>query len=163
MKIAVLSDTHIKNNNINILKEFLKNLPKVDMIVHSGDLICYEAYELMKNFSIITAVQGNVDDETCKIKLNEKEILEVMNYKIGIFHGHGNNGSTLDRVKNVFKEDNLDIIVFGHSHKPAIFTEKNTIYINPGSPFYKRKEKYFTYILLHLEVDNISASLMFIK
>ncbi|WP_139904604.1 metallophosphoesterase [Clostridium thermarum] len=46
MKIAVLSDTHVKLNNINILMEFLKKLPKVDMIIHSGDLICYEAFEI---------------------------------------------------------------------------------------------------------------------
>ncbi|WP_163192683.1 metallophosphoesterase [Clostridium thermarum] len=46
MKIAVLSDTHVKLNNINILMEFLKKLPKVDMIIHSGDLIYYEAFEI---------------------------------------------------------------------------------------------------------------------
>lgn len=161
MKIVVLSDTHIKDNNLKLLKSFLDSLPKVDMIIHGGDLVCYEAYEVLASFSKSYAVYGNVDNEQCKTFLKKKEIIEINNFKIGLFHGDGQKGETLKRVKDIFRDDLLDIIIYGHSHKPTIFTDKGTIFINPGSPFYKRKEKYFTYVLVELEDEKISTSLIF--
>lgn len=161
MKIAVLSDTHIKETNLNLLKEFLKTLPKVNMIIHAGDLSCYESLELLEEVSDTIAVFGNVDNEKSRDVLKKKEIIEIDNYKIGVFHGDGDKGDTLRRVKDIFKDDILDIIIYGHSHKPTIFTDNGTIYINPGSPFYKRKEKYFTYVLLDLDREKILTSLIF--
>lgn len=163
MKIAVLSDTHIKTSNISTLQNFLIKLPKVDMILHCGDLISYQCYSLLESYYSTVAVFGNVDDSQCKEKLKEKEILQLEGYNVGLFHGHGIKGDTLKRVKAAFCEESVDIVIFGHSHKPMIFTEKNVIYINPGSPFYKRKEKYYSYTLLDLEPKGISANMNFIK
>ena len=31
------------------------------------------------------------------------------------------------------KEENIDIVVYGHSHKSNIYEDKGILYINPGS------------------------------
>lgn len=63
MKIAVISDTHIKNN-INQLIEFVDNYIKnVDMIIHCGDFIYSEALDVLSKGNNLIGVHGNVDDK----------------------------------------------------------------------------------------------------
>ncbi|MDP4090385.1 MAG: YfcE family phosphodiesterase [Bacillota bacterium] len=163
MLIYVISDTHIKKNNLEKLEHFLSELPTSDLLIHCGDISCYEAYELIDHNTQCVAVYGNVDDDRCRDELRDKEIIRIMNYKIGVFHGHGEGGTTLKRVKNIFEKDKVDIIVYGHSHKPNIFTEDGILFLNPGSVFYKRKERWFSYIVLELEEEYLEAKLHFYK
>lgn len=163
MKIAIISDTHINGKSIIKLTQFLNSLEYHDLIIHCGDIGCYEAYETIKRSNKCAAVYGNIDDDQLKAELKEKEILKIEGCNIGLFHGHGKKGTTLTRVMAKFKEDNVDIIIFGHSHKPRIFTEDNILYLNPGSVFYKRKEKWYSYIILDIGEKKLEASLHFYK
>jgi putative phosphoesterase len=61
----------------------------------------------------------------------------------------------------MFKDDKADIIIFGHSHQPIIKTINKTLMLNPGSPISKRRERWFSVIILELEKDYINANLKF--
>ncbi len=163
MRLVVISDTHLKDKNIDRLKQFLDSIEDFDLIIHCGDLLSYKTYETIIASKKCVAVHGNNDDDRCKAELKEKVIINIQGYSIGIFHGHGNKGTTLQRVEKMFDEDAVDIILYGHSHKASIFTQKGILYMNPGSLFYKRKEKWCSYISLNVEENNLNAEIRFFK
>ena len=71
--------------------------------------------------------------------------------------------ATLTRTFNSFIDDNVDIIIFGHSHQPLVKTEKGILMLNPGSITTKRFERWFSYIILELKIDGIKVNLEFIQ
>ncbi len=38
------------------------------------------------------------------------------------------------RMKKIAKENDLDVLVFGHTHKQFVKWEDDILFINPGSP-----------------------------
>lgn len=162
MKIGIISDTHM-SKHFSKLKEFLlKNFTDVDLIIHAGDYTSTEVVSLLKERSDFIGVYGNNDKSKLRSLLTDKHILTLENYRIGICHGDGPKKNTLDNVMDTFKDEKLDIIVFGHSHKACIFTKDKTMYLNPGSCTSKRKEPWFSYIILELKKDSpINATIKF--
>lgn len=162
MKIGIISDTHM-SKHFSKLKDFLlKNFTDVDLIIHAGDYTSTEVVSLLKERSDFIGVYGNNDKSKLRSLLTDKHILTLENYRIGICHGDGPKKNTLDNVMDTFKDEKLDIIVFGHSHKACIFTKDKTMYLNPGSCTSKRKEPWFSYIILELKKDSpINATIKF--
>ncbi len=132
MKIGVISDTHIPANCESIPDKIRECFSGVDMIIHAGDLT--ELY-VLKQLSVITpkveAVRGNMDSHQTQGKLPQKKILKVGKFKLGLTHGWGPPHNLIDRVASEFK--NVDVIIFGHSHKPVNETRKGVLFFNPGS------------------------------
>jgi len=161
MKIAIISDTHI-HKHLDKLETLIKNrFHSVDMIIHAGDYTDIRAISLLKRCSNFVGVWGNNDKGSIRELTNETEIIVVEKYRIGIYHGHGDKCSTLDNAYAAFRDDEVDIIIYGHSHQPSIITKKKILMLNPGSPTYKRKERWFSYIILEICDNNIFASLHF--
>lgn len=133
----------------------------VDLIIHLGDFTSIRVLEKIKKKKKVIGVWGNNDRGRLRQELKEKEIVTLNGYKVGLFHGHGTEKNTLDRVYNIFKDDNVDIILFGHSHQPMIKTKNKTLIINPGSPSKKIRERWFSYVVLSLKKDKIEAKICF--
>lgn len=161
MRIGIISDTHLKKSGENINPILNEYLNEVDMIIHAGDYINKEVINRIKIFKKFIGVYGNVDDEKVKEVVKEKEIIEVMGYKIGIFHGHGRTKTTIDRVYKSFEDDSVDIIIFGHSHQPIVRTKNKILMINPGSPINKRKERWFSLAILTIDEGQLDVELKF--
>ena len=159
MRVAVISDTHVRKHLSKIENLIEEKLKDVDLIIHAGDFTNSKTLPYIKKHFNVIAVYGNNDKEETRQVLKEKEIITLENYKIGIYHGHGDNKTTLDNVYATFENENLDIIIFGHSHKPFITTRDKTLIINPGSPSSKRKERFYSYIILDLLPSGIEVNL----
>lgn len=136
-----------------------KHLSDVDMIIHAGDFKTTETFNLLREYKSFIGVWGNNDPEEIKALLNETEIVELEGYRIGIFHGHGTKGTTIERAYSRFSDIQTDVIIFGHSHQPVITTRQGVLLLNPGSPTCKRRERWFTCIILELSASGISARL----
>lgn len=159
LKIAIISDTHIHKHG-DKLETLIKNrLNSVDLIIHAGDYTDIRALTLLQKTKKFLGVWGNNDKTSIREVTKEKEILKVENYKIGIYHGHGMRSTTLDNAYYAFSDDEVDIIIYGHSHQPSISTKKKVLMLNPGSPTSKRKERWYSYIILEICQNNIFASL----
>lgn len=164
MKIAIISDTHM-NKHFSKLKDILdKHFNDVDLIIHAGDYTSTDVISILEAHSKFIGVYGNNDKSKLRGLLTDKKIITLENYKIGICHGDGPKKNTLDNVIDTFKDEKLDIIIYGHSHKPSILTKGKTMYLNPGSCTNKRREPWFSYIILELKKDSpIEASIKFFK
>lgn len=164
MKIGIISDTHLNKHYSklrNLLDDKLKN---VDLIIHAGDYTTTDVISIIKQHSEFIGVYGNNDKSSIRDLVPEKHILTLEGYKVGICHGDGSKKQTIDNVIETFKGHRLDIIIYGHSHQPCIFTKGRTMFLNPGSSTNKRKESWFSFIILELNKDcPISASVNFFK
>ncbi|MFH1577603.1 MAG: metallophosphoesterase family protein [Candidatus Omnitrophota bacterium] len=135
MKIGVISDTHIPLNAQEIPAALLESLKSVDMIMHAGDLIKLSVIDTLRSIcATVKAVYGNMDSVDVKKCLPEKEIISIGKYRLGLTHGKGSPNALFDTVTDIFKNDSVDMIIFGHSHYPINEKRGKIIYFNPGSP-----------------------------
>ncbi len=157
MKILVMSDSHGRTKNVH---EVIKNEENIDMIIHLGDE--YRDFEEINDSYDIEAhgVVGNID---YFYEGPSYKIIEVLNKKIFISHGHKYRvKSTLDIFREEAIERNVDIALFGHSHVPYIEDEEIFI-LNPGSISQPRSEKYPSYAVLEITEDKIIGNIIHIK
>lgn len=138
MKIGVISDTHIANKQDTLPQEIIEAFKDVDMIIHAGDITDISLLDkLRKICKNVTAVCGNMDPEETRKQLPEKEIIKAGDYRIGIAHGCGHPSKIIELAGSIFKDDDVDIIIFGHSHSPVNERRNGVLYFNPGSPLDK--------------------------
>jgi len=157
MTIGVLSDTH----SLTIPASLIERFKSVDLIIHAGDLCDIHTLKLLKKIAPTKAVQGNMDEPAVKKELPLKEIIVCGNLKIGVTHGHI--GDARDALKNAissFKNDKMDIVIFGHSHQALNEKIGATLYFNPGSPNDVVKAKFFSYGLISIEEGKIKAEII---
>ncbi len=150
MKVGVLSDTHIPKRAGGLPKEVIQAFRNVDHIIHAGDIACPEVLEELAHLAPVTAVGGNVDPESLQKALGSKKIINLNGFRIGVAHGHGTAGRTLDRVLKCFEQDQVDCMIFGHSHIPFCEYRNNILLFNPGSPTDKRRNQLFSFGILEL-------------
>ncbi|WP_291634511.1 metallophosphoesterase family protein [Clostridium sp.] len=159
MKIAILSDTHVKKHSDKLFKLIDILSKEADMIIHAGDYISPCVVSKLREHKNFVGVWGNNDKGYIRDLLKEKTIITVEGYKIGLYHGHGNSKNTLETAYDKFIDDKVDIIVFGHSHQPLILTKNKILMINPGSPSYKRREPWYSYVILEIQDKKINVQL----
>lgn len=148
MEIMILSDSHSMKKNE--LMELL-NHQKVDCYIHCGDI--FMPYEPL-NLPHFHIVKGNND-----FLIPDNELtLEIDGLKFYIVHGHRyeiDHGIAL--LKDYAKENHIDVVCFGHSHRPTCIRQEKTIYINPGSVTYPRGQyRYPTYCIFNTETKAVT-------
>lgn len=138
IQVGIISDTHIghresKLPNFGIPSVVLSHMKKCDLIIHCGDIgHCKETLGLLSSLAPVTAVKGNHDKHT-KEKIPLKVKTDIAGWRVGITHGHGENvrREPLSIIK--FFKDPLDVIIFGHIHRPFVFQDEELVLLNAGS------------------------------
>jgi putative phosphoesterase len=129
MKIGVISDTHATSFD-QLPDQILRTLAEVDLIIHTGDFVARDVLDGLKRLGEVKAVAGNMDSEELKRILPEKETLVIGGKRVGITHGWGSPYGIDDRVGGMF--DDVDIIVYGHSHYSQNEMKRGILFFNPG-------------------------------
>lgn len=134
MKILIVSDTHRKNENyFQALKE-----QKPDMVIHCGDIEGSEQELESAADCPVQMVMGNNDFFSY---LPRELELEIEGLKIWITHGHNyyvSMGNETLKKEAIIK--GVDIVIYGHTHKPVVDDEGGVIAVNPGSLSYPRQD-----------------------
>jgi putative phosphoesterase len=130
MKIGVVSDTHA-TSSAEVPSQILRALAGVDLIVHAGDFVARDVLDGLKQMGEVKAVQGNMDSEELKQLLPEQETLEIEGRRVGIIHGWGSPYGIDERVGGMF--DDVDIIIYGHSHNTQNEVKNGILFFNPGT------------------------------
>ena len=149
MRVLIISDTHRRNEN---LFKILDRIEKPDMIVHCGDVEGSE-YTISECARCpVEMVAGNNDFFS---DLPREREFYVGDYRVWLTHGHmyyvsmGN-----ETIKQEAAAKGVDIVMYGHTHRPVIDTEDDVIAINPGSLSYPRQEgRKASYILMEMGED----------
>lgn len=145
VKIGVLADTHIPSKAKELPEFLIDKFKDVDHIIHAGDIVSLDVIRQLETLAPVTAVAGNVDPPVLKKLLGENKTVSFGRFCIGVFHGHGSKGNTLERAISCFNDTSLDCIIFGHSHMPYCAYHDQILLFNPGSPTNKRRNKQYSF------------------
>ncbi|MFC1808201.1 metallophosphoesterase family protein [Candidatus Omnitrophota bacterium] len=133
MRVIVLSDTHKPVSGGWIPEALLNDLKAADLIIHVGDATEESVLDELKEISPVEAVAGNMDSPALKKANPIKKILQLGKFKVGLIHGEGSPSCLQAYVQRIFRNDDVDCIIYGHSHVPCIEEIDGRIYMNPGS------------------------------
>lgn len=117
-KIGVISDTH------GLLRpEVLEALKGCEVILHGGDINKRKILDELETIAPVHVVRGNNDKEWAEY-LPETLNLELFGLKIFMVHN-----------KKMIPADlqDMDLVIYGHSHKYEEKSISGTFYLNPGS------------------------------
>ena len=159
-RIVVTSDTHIPIAAAELPEMLVKDIKKADMLIHAGDLIDSSVLEILKKLCPkVIAIKGNMDQGLEGNELKEKEIIEIGGFRIGITHGRGAPNNLTELLSEEFKNDKVDMIIFGHSHSALNKRIGNILFFNPGSPTEKVFSPYNSYGIVEIS-DKIKADII---
>ncbi len=145
MKVCVISDTHMPRRVGYFPAPLIEGLQEADLIIHAGDWQTMEVYEELKIYAPVEGVAGNVDGDDIIQHFGKKKIVSLGGFRIGIVHGDGQYKTTLQRAADAFQEEQVDAVIFGHSHIPLFKQIGGKILFNPGSPTDKRRQPRYSY------------------
>jgi putative phosphoesterase len=120
-RVGLISDTH------GLLRpEAVAFLRGSDVIVHAGDIGDANVLGELNAVAPVTAVRGNNDTGAWAKAVAETQVLQVDDVSIYVIHDLAE--LDVDPVAAGFQ-----VVVSGHSHKPAVQTRNGVLYVNPGS------------------------------
>jgi len=152
LRLLVISDTHIPGRAKYLPQILIDELVKADYVIHAGDYTVPQVLDSLDKFFHFTGVAGNNDGPEIQSRLGNKTVIELGGFRIGIVHGDlGTAKTTLDRALEAFDGEELDLLIFGHSHIPYLKRHGEMWVMNPGSPTDRRKNLYYSFGIVELK------------
>ena len=133
--ILVMGDTHCRTWE-EVHPNIRKLVPEADIVVHCGDLTNIAIAEgLKKEAQQAIVVHGNSDSPDITAALPKQEVLKIQGKTIAITHPYWG-GPPFDPaiILNDFDEQ-IDIVLSGHTHDPMNEERDGVLYINPGQAY----------------------------
>lgn len=149
-KIGVLSDTHIHDlrTGIDFLQEIRdRHFQDVSCILHAGDTVNPDILMAFDDVPVYR-VRGNMDPS--EKGLVHKRVVPVDRFRVGLIHGWGAPQGLEERVLQEFSGQQLDVLVYGHSHYPVCHRRDGVLFFNPGSPTDRRSAPFHSVGLLEI-------------
>ncbi len=160
MKIGVISDTHINKAGKTLPNKVYDAFEGVDIILHAGDILIEEVIIELEAIAPTIVVAGNNDGFDLFSKYGKRRLIELEGKKIGLTHGFGR-GRTYINAYSEFMDDNVDCIVYGHSHTPHNELIEGILYFNPGSPTNRRFQPRYSVGILHITNNEIKGEIVY--
>lgn len=154
MKIGVIGDTHIPTLSPVLPVRIADVFKGLDILLHVGD-ICelYVLEEFQEMYTLTFAVWGDGDSEKARLFLDEKRVVRFGRRRVGMIHGHqfeARQKGAWGRLRHVFLPrpesdalpafllaqftgEEVDAVVFGHTHEPHVTMYGGILLFNPGS------------------------------
>lgn len=151
MIVGILSDTH---GDLSV--KALKALAGVDHIVHAGDIGRHEILLELEKIAAVTAVRGNMDGGSWSASLPPAEILSLNGTTIYVLHN-------LDLLDLDPVAAGIDVVISGHTHRPAIKQQKTVLYLNPGSASYRRYGGPLSIARLEIKDDRLHPEIIVLE
>ena len=129
MKVLICSDSHTR---LNYFQEVME-LEKPELVIFAGDHST-DALDISLVYEEIPfkIVRGNTDvsdrktEDELKFEINGKKVL--------LTHGHLQwVKSSLNELEIRAKEEEVDICIFGHTHRELEIEKDGILYLNPGA------------------------------
>lgn len=135
MRVLIISDTHGSEENLDQVLELER---PYGTVIHLGDIEGAENYIEQAAGCPLEAVRGNNDYFST---LPEEKIIVIGKKRILITHGHYYYvAAGVERLIKEAQGRDVDIVMFGHTHRPFIRHEGGLTVVNPGSISYPRQE-----------------------
>ena len=134
-KVLIIGDTHISSFT-DLPKKILQYIKESNWIIHVGD---YTSKNIVKGFNKLKGnyfkgVYGNSDPLVIRKLLPPKIVTEISGVRIGIIHPDYGGPETFlkKRIIKEFRDHNVNVIAYGHTHEAKIHWAGKTLLVNPG-------------------------------
>ena len=145
--IGVISDTHGL-----VRPQAIEALTGVDMILHAGDIGNSAVLDSLRDIAPVVAVRGNNDKGEWANLISDWEVVEIGPVSIYMLH----NLKEID----ISPVGTFQVVVSGHSHKPAVEEKRGVLYVNPGSAGPRRFDLPITVAHLKIDGSTVNATLI---
>ena len=127
IRIGVIADTHGLFD-----PAVRRHFKGVDHILHAGDIGDRSVIEQLERIASVTAVSGNVDDNE-QSGFPSEVVIELAGRRIAIRHILYEDGKLTKEGRAFLQENQPDLCIFGHTHRPKVEWFGKTLLFNPGS------------------------------
>jgi putative phosphoesterase len=163
MRVGVVSDTHLPRFGPGLPSALDAGLraERVGLIVHLGDFTGVAVPALFEALAPLEAVSGNNDPPALQARFGRRKVVRVGGARLGLVHGDGRRGTTVSRSQSAFAEGEVDVVCFGHSHRPLCERRGSVWLVNPGSPTDKRSQPRYSYAIIDIDRGRVRPRLVF--
>ena len=120
-RIGLISDTH------GLLRsEAIAALHGCDRIVHGGDIGERAILDALADLAPLTAVRGNNDTAAWAAPLPDVARVQCDGVSLLVLHDR-------KQLRIDPRDEGIDVVVSGHSHRPGAEMRGDVLYVNPGS------------------------------
>jgi hypothetical protein len=128
LRVGLVSDTHgLFDPRLSEL------LADCDLILHAGDIVKPEILDDLARIAPLRAVRGNNDPRPTFQALPELAVVELGALTALLVHQVGAPGRLFPSVRQALSRHRAQLLVFGHSHRPAAALDGGVLLVNPGS------------------------------
>lgn len=125
MKLLITSDVH---GALDDLKQVIKKHKDIDYHLNAGDMCL--AKNMYEPLHLIT-VKGNNDFGSDEPYMR---ILDLKGLRVMLTHGHKEHVKfTHETLINVALAQQVDVVIYGHTHRPFYQMDRGLTLINPGA------------------------------
>ncbi len=152
-RIGILSDTHSCWDD-----RYVQHFANCDEVWHAGDVGDIDVLKRLEEVvPIVRAVEGNIDHGEVHRRCNEVECFTVEGINVWMTHIGGYPGKYSPGVKRILRENNIRLMVTGHSHILKVIWDKelDMLHINPGAAGYHGWQKERTLVRLVLDAGDM--------
>ncbi len=135
MKVLIVSDTH--RHNENFVKAVERTAP-IDLVVHCGDIEGSELFISQAAGCPVQMVAGNNDFFS---ELPGELTFKIRDLQVWVTHGHHYYVSMgTEFIIEEARARGVDVVMYGHTHRPSIEYSAGIVALNPGSLSYPRQD-----------------------
>jgi putative phosphoesterase len=145
-ELLLMSDTHLPKRAKDLPPELWSAVDAADVVFHAGDWVDVATLDRLEARSArLVACWGNNDGPELRARLPEVARVAIDGLRFAVVHETGASTGRERRMDEAF--DDVDVLVFGHSHIPwDTVTPNGMRLLNPGSPTDRRRQPHCTYL-----------------
>ena len=128
--IGVISDTHglLREGAVDALKDS-------DLILHAGDVGGAGIVDVLSGIAPVFVVKGNNDYDEAASSWPKREVVHLLEGTSPVLAYMLHDISDLDLDPS---SAGFAVVVYGHSHRPAMERSGGVLYFNPGAAGHRR-------------------------
>jgi len=158
IKIGVISDNH---GNFEYIQKALEALGEIQYLFHLGDFLGKKSALEKMTDAYLYMILGNMD---YRLSDGVDEVTTTIEGK-KIFACHGHDYHVKRQLNTLLckgKEEQADIVLFGHTHEPFLEEIDGILMLNPGSVRYPNAMNSPSCGLITIEGDLVAGKIYYL-
>jgi putative phosphoesterase len=145
VRLLLLADTHVPKRARDLPQSVWSEVDQADVVLHAGDWVDGTLLDaLAARAAQLVGCWGNNDGPELRARLPEVARVTLDGVRLAVVHETGPSTRRDERMAAAY--DDVDVLVFGHSHIPWDTTAGGLRLLNPGSPTDRRRQPVGTYM-----------------
>lgn len=128
--LVAIGDTHGTDDH-RLSGPVLAVVREADRVVHTGDFTREPVLDAIRaEAGHLLAVAGNNDEAAVRERVPETRTFDAMGRRFVVTHGHQQDDTARSLLA---RQEDADVLMVGHSHRPEIRDLGEMVEVNPGS------------------------------